>query len=308
MSKKKKLDSPIIFFGVPRSGTSVISEICMRHKDLGFPSQYQARYPNFDSINYMRRLFDNSLWRFHGQKKQLNKVEFLSWFTFRNDENYAMWDKITGDTIDFSYDFLLNTVASNSSKISIRNFFASLVNRQGKKRLAFKLTGPSRLEYLLSIFPDAKLVRIHRKPIPAISSLLKVDFWGLEGAKQLWWKGPYSKDEIEWSEKNIKDPVAMTAFQLKKIIDTTDEEIQKLGVDVHNVEYGNFIKDPKNTLKGILDFTNLSYDKACFDYFKKNKIHNQNKKDTDYFSQEDLNTIKKIFNGTIGSQKDNLNP
>jgi hypothetical protein len=61
-------------------------------------------------------------------------------------------------------------------------------------------------------------------------------------------------------------------------------------------------------LKGILDFTNLSYDKACFDYFKKNKIHNQNKKDTDYFSQEDLNTIKKIFNGTIGSQKDNLNP
>jgi len=297
MIKKKetKLSSPIIFFGTGRSGTSIISEVCMRHKDLGFPSQYQMKFPNNELVNYLRRIFDNSIWRFHGQKKQLNKLETFNRYVFRNEENYAMWDRLAGDTIDFSFGFLIDTKATRESAQRIRKYFKKLVKRQGKKRLAFKITGPSRLEYLLSIFPDAKLVRIHREPIPTISSLLKVHFWQDKGAKKLRWKGAYSEDEIEWVQQHKLDPVAMTAFQLKKIIDTTDEEIKKLGVDVFNVQYGSFLKNPQDTIKSILEYTCLTHDKACYNYFVKNKVYNRNKQDNDYFEADDLDTIRKIF-------------
>ena len=295
MKEIKELEQPIIFFGNPRSGTSVISEIAMRHKDIGYPSQYQNGLPKITAINYFRRFFDNRFWRIHGQKKQLNKVDFFSRITFRTGENYTVWKEITEDHIDFSRGFLLDTKASEESIKFIRNYFKKVVRGQGKRRLAFKITGPSRLEYLLSIFPDAKLIRIHRKPIPTISSLLKIGFWPERGYKQLWWTGAYSEEEKKWAEAHKTDKVAMTAFQTKKIVEVTDKEIKKLGVKVHDVQYSDFIENPSKVIAGILDYAGLSQDEACFDYFKKNKIYNQNKKPEDYFATEDLKTIKRIY-------------
>lgn len=183
----KELDKPIIFIGNPRSGTSVISEIVMRNKVIGYPSQFQNRTLKRTNINYLRRLFDNSLWRIHGQKKQLNKVEFIGRYTFRSGENYPMWEAITEDHINFGRGFLLDTKASPENADYIREFFSKIVRKQGKKRLAIKITGPSRIGYLASIFPDAQFVYIRRNPIPTISSLLKVPFWKSLGYNRLWW-------------------------------------------------------------------------------------------------------------------------
>ena len=151
------------------------------------------------------------------------------------------------------------------------------------------------MEYLTSIFPDAQFIRIHRKPIPTVSSLLKIGFWGERGEKKLWWTGPYTQEELEWAEKHKDDPIALTAFQIKKVSDVTDEEVNKLNVDVLDVQYIDFVKDPEQVIKQILDHTNLSYDDACFDYMKRNKIFNRNKKDEDYFPTKDLETIRQIY-------------
>ncbi len=291
----KELVKPIIFIGNPRSGTSVISEIVMRNKVIGFPSQYQNRTLKNTNINYLRRLIDNRFWRIHGQNKQLNKVDFISEYTFRTGENYPVWEAITEDAINFGRGFLLGTVPSPINIDYIRSYFSKIVRKQGKKRLAFKITGPARIEYLSSIFPDAQFIYIKRSPIPTISSLLKVSFWKYLGYHRLWWLGAYSKEEILWAENHKEDPVAITAFQIKKVIEMTELEITKMKVDVLNIQYSDFVSHPERIISEILEYTNLPNDRACFDYFKRNKIFNQNKKDEFYFSPDDLKTIRDIF-------------
>ena len=296
----KFLHQPIIFIGNPRSGTSVISEIIMRHKDLAFPSQHHDRWPGNPNVNYLRLPFDNRLWRFFGQKNQLNKVSKINRLVFIPWEAYRMWKTITPSDIDFDRDFLRNIKASEESRSKIREFFQKMVSRHGKKRLAFKITGPARMEYLLSIFPNACFVRIHREPAATIRSLLKIPFWNTLGIHQLWWTGVYTAEEIKWAEKHKKDPIAITAIQLKKVEEITEKEIQENDANVLDVHYGAFVENPVATLDSILDFAGLSRDKACYNYLKINKIYNRNTDQETFFKQKDLLTIQKIFDeGTV---------
>lgn len=62
------LDKPIIFIGLGRSGTTIISEIIFQHEDLAWPSNYQNRFPDDVRINRIRPLLDNRFWRIRGQK------------------------------------------------------------------------------------------------------------------------------------------------------------------------------------------------------------------------------------------------
>lgn len=289
------LEQPIIFLGAPRSGTSVISEIVMRHKDLAYPSQYQPRVIGNTNINYLRRLADNSFWRFHGQKKQLNKVSPLNYFIFRSVEAYPMWNYLVRDGISFSQDFLINEEATPEERKRMISFFTKLVKKQGKKRLAFKITGPSRLNYLLSIFPDAKVVHIARDPIAVVNSLMRVPFWKTRGMTSFWWKGAYDDSDYEWLESHKSDSVQITAYQVKRVIEVTKTEIDKLRPDALRIKYSNFVENPEKTIEEILSYANLSQDKACFDYFKKNKIYNQNKKNETFFSPEEQRKLVDLF-------------
>lgn len=87
----------------------------------------------------------------------------------------------------------------------------------------------------------------------------------------------------------------MTAFQIKKVSDVTEMEILKSGVDILNVQYSDFVSNPEKILAEILDYTGLPQDQACFNYFKKYKIYNQNRADDYYFQPNDLKTIRDIF-------------
>src|SRR6478736_10488995 len=60
------LEKPIIIFGSGRSGTTIISEIIFQHEDLAWHSNYQELFPKFAPINFMRRVFDNKMWRIIG--------------------------------------------------------------------------------------------------------------------------------------------------------------------------------------------------------------------------------------------------
>lgn len=295
----KELERPIIFIGNPRSGTSIISEIVMRHKDLGFPSQHQVRYAPKTNINYIRRIFDNRFWRFFGQKNQLNKVSKINRLVFIPWEGYRMWNLITPENIDFGRGFLLNSKADEESSKSIRLFFKKMVKKQGKKRLAFKITGPGRIGYLTSIFPDAVFIRIHREPVATVRSLLKIPFWEERGKWQLWWQGPYSAAEKKWAEEHKDDPISLTAFQIKKVVEVTDTEIKETGTVVLDIKYQDFVKEPQKTIERILNYCELSQDQSVFDYFQENKIFDRNTRKDSFFNEAELRRIDEIFYADI---------
>ncbi len=273
----ENISKPVIFIGSGRSGTTIISEIVFRHEELAWPSNYQERFPSLPSINLLRNLFENKLWYLQGQKRQLNKVSALNKFLFKPAEAYNFWEYLTGPSVDFSKGFLINDRATESDVKRIQSAFNKLVNYQRKKRLAFKITGPSRMSYLTSIFPDAVFINIVRDPLPTINSWLNVDFWQDKGKHQLWWTGAYSKKEEQWAAANTGKPELLAGLQYKKLQDVTATEIKAHIDRCLTVRYEDFVKSPTVTIKAILDFAGLKQSKLVEDYLTGIKIYDQNK-------------------------------
>ena len=270
------LEKPIITFGSGRSGTTVISEIIFQHEDLAWHSNYQELFPKFAPINYMRRLFDNKLWRIIGMNTQ-NDRTFTNYMLFRPIERYDFWEAVTGERIDFSRSFLLNEKATEEEREHIRTFFAKIVKFQKRKRLAIKITGPARMEYLMSIFPDAQFVLINREPVSIIRSWMEI-YWNEQITNQLWWKGAYTQDELKKAQELSTNKFLFAAFQYKKLMETTQQEIDKMHPDIYITSYEDFVKDPKAFINNMMQYSAFEPSKLVDKFMNKLSIINRNER------------------------------
>ncbi|MBV9963019.1 MAG: sulfotransferase [Parafilimonas sp.] len=277
LSKNENLlEKPIIIFGSGRSGTTVISEIIFQHEDLAWHSNYQELFPKFAGINHMRRLFDNKFWRIIGMNTQNNR-SFSNYMLFRPIERYDFWEAVTGERIDFSRSFLLNEKATAEEREHIRTFFAKIVKFQKRKRLAIKITGPARMEYLMSIFPDAQFVLINREPVSIIRSWMEI-YWNEQITNQLWWQGAYTEDELKKAKELSSNKFLFAAFQYKKLMETTQQEIDKMHPDIYTASYEDFVKNPKAFINDMMQFLHLQPSKLVDKFINKLSIANRNER------------------------------
>ncbi|MEP6466990.1 MAG: sulfotransferase, partial [Parafilimonas sp.] len=275
LSKNEQLlEKPIIIFGSGRSGTTLISEIIFQHEDLAWHSNYQELFPKFAGINYMRRLFDNNMWRIIGMNTQNNR-SFTNYMLFRPIERYDFWEAVTGERIDFSRSFLLNEKATPEEREHIRTFFAKLIKFQHRKRLAIKITGPARIEYLMSIFPDAQFINIVREPVSVIRSWMEI-YWNEQITNQLWWHGAYTDDELKKAKELSTNKFLFAAFQYKKLMETTQQEIDKMHPDVYNASYESFVTNPTEFINDMMQFLHLHPSKLVDKFMNKISIANRN--------------------------------
>lgn len=289
------LEKPIILIGVGRSGTTIISEIIFQHDALAWPSTYQNRFPDKIWINKLRPLLDNRFWSFRGQKQQMDKIPAYKNYMFRPSEANAFWKHITKPETNFLYNFLLNMRVSDSDKKRIRDIFQKLVKYQQRERLAFKITGPGRIGYLKSIFPDAVFIEITREPFANVRSLLKVPFWRDRGMYKLWWQGAYTeleqKSALEWKE----NPALVTAMQYAKIREKTLEEVRLHKAEFYSFSYENFVQDPENLISKILSVTGLEANNSINKYLKSLKIHERNVNAFESFDKKDQSQLNEIL-------------
>ena len=283
---EKYLDKPIIIIGSGRSGTTIMSEIIFQHQDLAWHSNYQEIIVFTPLINLLRPVLNNRLWRFkrfykyvgvskNTRQKNQSKFDLI---LFNPIERYNFWEYITGKRIDFSRGFLMNEKATPGEIKRIRAFLAKQVKYQRKKRLIMKFTGPARLEYLTSIFPDALIVNVIREPVATVRSWLEVGFWQRMGINKLWWRGAYTQNEIAYSE-TIKDkPALITALQYKELMETTHQEIDKLKLNVYECRYEDFIKHPTTFMYKMMEFMQLPPSKNVDAYLENMIIDNRNER------------------------------
>ncbi len=270
------LNKPIIIFGTGRSGTTVISDIIFHHPDLAWHSNYQELFPNSTKINYFRRLFDNSLWKLVGMNTQNNKT-LINQLFFRPIERYDFWEALTGKRIDFSRGFLLDQTATEEEKYKMRRHFAAMVKYQNRKRLTFKITGPARMEFLHSVFPDAVFVQIIRDPVATVRSWLEVG-WSDKITDQLWWTGAYTEEELATARRLSSDPPLFAAFQYKKLMEATQYEMQKTKATVFSVHYEDFVKDPQTFVSKLIKSVGLSPAKEVDEFMQKLSVQNRNQR------------------------------
>ncbi|WP_123631397.1 sulfotransferase [Salinisphaera orenii] len=288
------VSSPLIFIGAGRTGTSIISETIMRHCQLAYPSQYNSKFPSIAAVNRLRMLFDNRAYRLAGQKKQLNSVGMLNRVLWNPSEAYPMWSYVTPSDIDFSTDFLLGRRGGDASREFALKYFSEMTRLQGKSRWSCKITGPSRIGYLLSLFPQARFVLVTRSLIPTISSFLNVGFWHTRGSRGLWWHGAWSRGEKCWAAAQATRPELLTALQIKKIEQVTKHELLEFKPPYLEVQYEDFVNDPERVLLKILSFAGLNSDRACWHYVRENPPVNRNRADTKYFDAPVLEEIDNL--------------
>ena len=226
----------------------------------------------------------------------MNKVPFLNAITFKPAENYRLWDHIIPSKINFRRGFLLEDKATAEEAKNINRYFSKMIKYQGKERLTFKITGPSRIGYFKSIFPGAVFINIIREPLPTINSWLKVDFWNERGKQQLWWKGAYTSEEENFASENKDNAVKLAAMQYKKLMQVTFEEIEKHKAPCLTLKYEDFLKNPAGSINTILQFSGLKKSGAIDAYLKSIKIFDQNKDYETAFTAEELNDVEVILN------------
>lgn len=293
---KRRTKDPIIVFGTGRSGTTIISEALFRHEHLAFPSTYDERFPGRRSASYMRWVFDNCLWRYAGKKRQINGAGFFNRFAFTPGESYEMWSHLCRNEVDFSRGFLIDERLSKQTRQGAVAFFESMLRKQGRRRLAFKITGPSRMAFLLDLFPNARFIRITRDAVPTISSWLKVDFWQSKGRHRLWWQGAYSTEQEQWAEAHAERPHMLAALQFSKLMEVADREIEETQAAVLEVPYEHFVQAPSEWMNKMLNFCALDHSVWIDRYMENNPVVQRDRPGGELFSTRELNEIQETLN------------
>lgn len=265
------LIKPIIFIGVPRSGTTIIAESILANNDLAWPSNYSNKFPKIVSLNLLRIFFHNKYFHLKGNKSQLHKTKFFNKYTFKADESYPMWDYLVGSSFSKS---TIEREATPLEKEIIRNYFTQLVKKQGKKRLAFKITGPSRVIFLQSIFPDAYFIRVKREIKPTVQSLMNVDFWKEDHNNEIWWEG--LGDERDKFEEFKKSKLQLTTYQVNKLNQLAESELKKSNVNYIEVDYETFINTSMIEIQRICEFCNLTFSAEIKKFIIDNPLVNRN--------------------------------
>ncbi len=257
----KEIRQPIFVIGMPRSGTTVISETMSVHEDLGWFSNYFSKLPFFPEISFLTRIFNIPKigWYLRGKKRQDSRFSsYIKKFLPYCSEAYTVWSRCCGDR--FLWDYMLDQFATEKENLKINSVIRKVLLFQGKDRFFAKLTGPPRINYLNSLFPGAFFIHVIRDPRATVSSLMRVPFWKEHGGfNNPWWRNGLPQDAIkEWIDSG-RSPIALAGLQWKNIVDVTWQE-SKIIDDSRYIElhYENFVNSPYKILKEVLNKVGLS--------------------------------------------------
>lgn len=246
---------PIFFVGMGRSGTTIIFESMTQHLDLAWPSNYCEWMPRYLFMNALVPLVDRIGLR--GHKKQYARAIPGNRYLPQPDEAYEFWDYYTQE--NFSYDYLSNVKASQETVDRVSKAVARLMYWQQKPRFTAKLTGPGRISFLASIFPDARFIHIIRDGRPVVQSLLRQKFWHDKGGlERPFWDGTPKHILQEW-EASGRDADVLAALQWRHVIQSIRSDAARLPESSYmELRYEEFVADPVMALKSIYNFSELS--------------------------------------------------
>lgn len=292
-------DCPIFIIGMGRSGTTLIGESIAAHEKVGWFSNYMNKLPFFPEISLINRIVDIPKvgWYFRGKKYQNKEFQGLIRCALPYSvEAYSVWKQYCGEK--FLWDYLLGQKANAIEKTKMRKLIKKVLYFQGKERFCTKITGPARITYLKSIFPNACFIHVLRNPRATIASLLNVPFWKNDGGlDKPWWRNGLCEDYINEWIKNEKSPIALAAVQWKQIVEYTWEESKILAPENYmEIKYEKFVTEPYKTVDHVFSNLNLPFSENAYRFI--NSIakvkKNMNKKYKQHFTTKDIHLIDKI--------------
>ncbi|MFX1375914.1 MAG: sulfotransferase [Promethearchaeota archaeon] len=320
--KKIEIDRPIYITGLSRAGTTIILEMLDKHPDLA-----SHKYKNV-LMPYLPYWFSQMADRFNIYTKPTERIHRDGIMVTRESPEAVeevFWQKFF-DKLHSEKNS--NIITRKDSNLKFEKFYRNhikkiVINQKCSRYLAKNNYLVSRLDYLLKIFPDSKILLIIRNPVEHIASLVKQTklFITLEQRTPLlsdWMKivghnefGQNQKcinlnnteiiNKIHRLWRNKKTYVKGWAFywtSIYKFIANQLETIKKLKKATLVVKYEELCETPSSTIDRILEHTELSAEKfvRAKKYYIKN-LHKPTYYSPD-FSKQELSDISKIVERT----------
>jgi len=170
--KKLSIEKPIYITGLARAGTTIILEMLSKHINVATHQYKHILMPYlpywFSLIANRIKIYTKPFERFHKDgiivtRESPEAIEEIIWRKFFNNyQNENISNILSGN--------VYNPKFEKFYKNHIRKL---LFNQNCSRYLAKNNYHITRLEYLLSLFPDSKFLVIIRNPINHIASLIK---------------------------------------------------------------------------------------------------------------------------------------
>lgn len=293
------VDRPIFLIGTGRCGTTVVFEALALHDELAWFSNYNERFPRTEWASVAPRIYQLPLLRRlpRGEKPQyLQGTARFNRILPKPSECYRKWEVLCGKK--FRRDFLKGTRATPEERERVKRAVRGALRWQGKPRFAAKITGPPRIEYLHSLFPDARFVHIVRQPAAVIGSWLKVDFWKHRGGyeRPMWDNGLPDGWERRW-EHYGRHPVALAAMQYRAILDACRTERALLEPHQYlELAYEDFVSDPVEQMLRLLAFCSLGRSSRLLEHVGiPGRYVDMNRKHQSGFSADERRMMREIL-------------
>lgn len=239
--------APVFVIGAGRSGTTFFFDLLSRHPDLAFFTNYDDILCRTPLFGMARGLVENRHWKKIGRRRNWSTVNDYSSLWPRKTEAYRFWRQYAGE--NFVRGYVWRERPSAQVQEAIRGKISKLQAKQKRPVFTAKLTGPGRIAYLRSIFPDARFIHLVRDVRAQVHSTLKVGFWKAgEGDSKLWW----SHDLPEGYERYLReveatqDAVALAAAQWRSVVHSIRDEAARIlpAADYRECRYEDLVKSP----------------------------------------------------------------
>jgi len=235
-----KIDRPIFILAPARSGTTIFYNLFTRHKDTAFPEHFIDKHWESSLMRkFVPILVKIQQCRY---KKRSLPHEGIFWRKF-HDYNEKIGDShVTNEEKEFLYLMM---------KIQLKAFSAKrFVDRSHDFCL--------RLKYLNTLFPDAFYIILRRDPRAVVNS-------------------QYTMIKDEWDPTKHKDTygVVINNFNsdnkletcinyYKFYIKTMEEDLEFIKNKIE-IDYEDFVKNPRSELKKLYEFVSLTWYKKLED-------------------------------------------
>jgi len=291
---------PIFLVGMGRSGSTMIFDVLATHPELGWFSNYCDVFPGLPRLAVLSRLADLSPVFRKAVTPSDQQPPWLDRFRVSPSEAYHVWQVLCGEK--FRNDYLLGVEASTDERARVHRTVRTVLRWQGKRRFAAKVTGPPRMEFLSSIFPDARFVHIVRDGRAVVHSLLRVDFWKNRGRlEEPAWRGGFPDSYRRRWEALDRSPLALAALQWRNVVETARREARKLGPhQYHELRYEDFLSDPRAKLEELARACDLPPSERMLDFVTRRfALQDRNVQHAERFSAEQRNLLETLLEDVL---------
>lgn len=252
----------LFIIGTGRCGSTMIQEVLARHPDVGFISNFDARFPALNS----KGRWNNALYRrtplryTQRDRRRISGRAAAAESHFGPSEAFRLLERRVSPIWSAPYRDLTSEDVTPWLERRFQRFFGERVATQNKAVFMHKFTGWPRAAFLHKIFPDARFLHVIRDGRAVAGSVVERLWWRGYAGPWNWGRGPLPDDYAKEWEASERDFVVLAGLEWKLLMDTFDAAKQSVPPELWmDVRYEDFVDEPTARLKDIFAFVGLDW-------------------------------------------------